>query len=387
MYDRILHAFYSEPWAMLESKFAAIESFLLFAADGGKYSAEEVKQKIGEKVEREAYALDPESGERMSFSALEARAAAGNGSGKKGGNLVAVIPIAGTIMPKASMLSNFSGGASVESITKQFRSALNNPEVRAIVLDIDSPGGSVYGVDELASEIRAGREQKKIVAQVSPLAASAAYYLASAANEIAITPSGEAGSIGVFLAHRDLSKAYADAGINTTLISAGKYKVESNPYGPLSDEARTFLQSRINDYYDAFVKSVADGRGVSVKDVRNGFGEGRVLGAEEGKARRPGGPDRHARQNARAPRRRVDERSRADASGRGSRTSFRQRCCRHGCNYGDSRNRNDGGRFNGRKENGGGCRRSNGGRSGESSRRQPQQDRGDARQGGKCNAA
>ncbi|WP_312262251.1 S49 family peptidase [Limnohabitans sp.] len=65
-----------------------------------------------------------------------------------------------------------------------------------------------------------------------------------------------------------------------TLISAGKFKVEGNPYVPLDPEAQAFMQSRVDDYYNAFIKAVAKGRGVSVGDVRDGMGEGRVLGAD-----------------------------------------------------------------------------------------------------------
>ena len=72
----------------------------------------------------------------------------------------------------------------------------------------------------------------------------------------------------------------ASEGIKPTLISAGPYKVEGNPYEPLSDEAKNFLQSRVNDYYGAFTKAVAKGRGVPISTVRDGMGQGRVLGAE-----------------------------------------------------------------------------------------------------------
>jgi HK97 family phage major capsid protein len=280
MYERIVQAFYSEPWMLMPEKLEAIAAFIEFAAAGGKYSADQVREKFADREQPTPYMIDIENGDRF---ALDITAANGGGSPRKG-KLVAVLPITGTIMPKGNMLSDFSGGTSVEKLTKQFRSVVNNQDVRAVVLDIDSPGGSVYGIDELASEIRAARDQKKIVAQVNPLAASAAYYLGSAAHEIAMTPSGEVGSIGVFMAHRDLSKAYEEMGVKTTLISAGKYKVEANPYGPLTDEARAFLQQRVNEYYDGFVKAVAEGRGVSVKDVRNGFGQGRVVGADEAKS-------------------------------------------------------------------------------------------------------
>jgi ClpP class serine protease len=89
------------------------------------------------------------------------------------------------------------------------------------------------------------------------------------------------GSIGVWMAHEDWSKAMAESGVVTTMVSAGKFKVEGNPYEPLGEDARTFMQSRVDDYYGAFVRAVARGRGVGVQQVRDGMGQGRVLGATE----------------------------------------------------------------------------------------------------------
>jgi signal peptide peptidase SppA len=136
-------------------------------------------------------------------------------------------------------------------------------------------------VDELSTEIFNARAQKKVVAVSNTLAASAAYYIASAAEEFIVTPSGEAGSIGVYAMHLDFSKQNDMTGVGVEYVSAGKYKVEGNPDQPLSDEARAAMQSRVNDYYNMFVKAVARNRNVKVDDVRNGFGEGRVVGARE----------------------------------------------------------------------------------------------------------
>jgi len=152
--------------------------------------------------------------------------------------------------------------------------------VGQILIDIDSPGGSVYGVAELADEIVSARAKKPVVAIANSLAASAAYWIGCSASEFYVTPGGEVGSIGVWQAHQDYSKAMDEAGVKTTLISAGKFKVEGNPYAPLDEEAQGFMQSRVDDYYAAFTKAVAKGRGVSIPQVRDGMGQGRVLGAD-----------------------------------------------------------------------------------------------------------
>jgi len=129
----------------------------------------------------------------------------------------------------------------------------------------------------LADEIMAGRAQKKIVAVANGMAASAAYWLACCATELVVTPSGQVGSIGVFAAHEDMSKALEQEGVKVSLVSAGKFKTEGNPYEPLSDEARAALQAKVDEFYGMFVKSVAKGRGVSQASVRDGYGQGRML--------------------------------------------------------------------------------------------------------------
>jgi len=96
-----------------------------------------------------------------------------------------------------------------------------------------------------------------------------------------VTPSGEVGSIGVFAIHQDMSAALDQLGVKITLIAAGKYKTEGNPFEPLGEEAMEAVQGRINDYYDMFTRAVARGRGVRQADVISGFGEGRVVGAEQ----------------------------------------------------------------------------------------------------------
>ncbi len=116
------------------------------------------------------------------------------------------------------------------------------------------------------------------------LAASAAYWIGSAAGEFYVTPGGEAGSIGVYAAHINRSAQLRKAGVDTTLVSAGKYKVEGSLYEPLSKDAERFMQSRVDDYYAKFTRAVARHRGVSVLAVRNGMGQGRLLGAQAAKA-------------------------------------------------------------------------------------------------------
>ena len=250
-YQHIRTEFYGKPWAILPDKLHQITKLLQFAATGGKFTDEEVRERIG-------------AGPRVT---------------PKTPGMVALIPVYGIVAHRMNMVNDISGpgGTSIEKLTATFRQALNDPNVKAIVLDVDSPGGSVDGVPELADEIYGARSQKKIVAVANTMAASAAYWLASAADELVVTPSGAVGSIGVWGAHEDYSKALEQEGVKVTLISAGKYKVEGNPYEPLSEEGKAALQADVDNFYSMFVKAVAKNRGVAQASVADGYGQGRMV--------------------------------------------------------------------------------------------------------------
>ena len=192
-------------------------------------------------------------------------------------NGVAIIPLRGVITPRGSLF----GGGGLEGFREQLHDAVANEDVDAILLDIDSPGGSSALVAEAAADIREAREEKPVVAVANARAASAAFWLASQASEVVVTPSGEIGSVGVFLLHEDYSQMDARRGVKTTLISAGKYKTEGNPYEPLSDEAKATFQAKVEEVHDAFLADLAKGRGTTTKDARDNFGEGRMVGPKD----------------------------------------------------------------------------------------------------------
>lgn len=258
-YPRILQAILDEPWAILPSKMAAIIEAVQRQVVLGLPAPEAYKDdKVGS---------GPQKAQSLG------RVVAGGST--------YLIPIRGTISPRMNLMSAYSGGTTTESIRRELNDVVRNPEVDTILFDIDSPGGSVYDVEELALDIFKAREAKHIIAISNQLCASAAYYLGSQAHEFIVTPSGEAGSIGVVCLHYDYSKAYEEAGITPTYIYAGKYKIEGNEEEPLGDEAREFFQKRVDQYYLPFVEAVSRGRNVKTKQVRDGFGQGRVLGAKE----------------------------------------------------------------------------------------------------------
>jgi len=257
----VLGEFLSTPWALMPDRLQAIAS-VLARWSGGREPEDSVQFQINT--------------DRVVRTTRKQYAAERSGLG------IAVLPLYGVITQRGNMVDNISGPGctSTEQFSAALRQLLADTSVGQILIDIDSPGGSVYGVAELAEEIFQARSQKPIIAIANSLAASAAYWIGCSASEFYVTPGGEVGSIGVWQAHQDFSKAFDDAGIKTTLISSGTYKVEGNPYGPLDPEAQAFMQSRVEDYYQAFAQSVAKGRNVSVSDVISGMGQGRVLGAD-----------------------------------------------------------------------------------------------------------
>jgi signal peptide peptidase SppA len=197
--------------------------------------------------------------------------------------VVALLSLYGPLAHRPSVFTEFFGGTSTQRFSRDFKAALADPSVTRVVIDVDSPGGMVTGVPELADEIYAARGRKPIVAIANSLAASAAYWVASQADEVVVSPSAEVGSIGVFTLHLDHSKRLADLGLRPTFIFAGKHKVEGNAYQPLTSDAKAYAQSEIDRYYSMFTKAVARGRGVGVGVVREKFGQGRCVGAEDAK--------------------------------------------------------------------------------------------------------
>lgn len=192
----------------------------------------------------------------------------------EGPKLVAVIPIQGVVTARG-------GGVAMDRLRNSIRSAANNPDVGAIVLDMDTPGGTYAGTPETAATVAEAAQSKKVVAMVNTLAASAGYWIASQASEIVVSPSSDVGSIGVYRMHIDVSKALEDVGVAINFIHAGKFKVEGNPFQALGDEARAYMQSSVDESYDEFVRAVAAGRGVSITKARDEFGQGRVIGADK----------------------------------------------------------------------------------------------------------
>ena len=181
---------------------------------------------------------------------------------------VAVIPIHGTLVRRTSGIEAESGLASYTGIAAQLDAALASPEIAAILLDIDSPGGESGGVFDLADRIRAASEVKPIWAVANDMAFSAAYALASAAARVFVARTGGVGSIGVIAMHVDQSVKDAHDGVRYTAVFAGDRKNDLNPHEPISNEAHAVLKAEVDRIYDLFVETVARHRGLDADAVR-----------------------------------------------------------------------------------------------------------------------
>lgn len=201
-----------------------------------------------------------------------------------GGSVVAVIPVYGVLTQRGGFDADTSEPlTSMIQVTRAVQLAAADPVIGGIVLDVDSPGGSVYGVAELGDAIHAARDAKPIAAVANSLMASAAYWMGSQASELYAAPGAEVGSIGVYTVHTNVAEFLKQKGVSVEMISAGKFKTEGNPYGALSDEARANIQASVDQYYDAFIRAVARGRNASLKSVREDMGQGRVMQGDAAK--------------------------------------------------------------------------------------------------------
>lgn len=188
---------------------------------------------------------------------------------------VAIITAEGPLFKRANLMTEFSGASSYDVLRKDLQAAVDNLGVRAILLNIDSPGGEAAGIGELASAVKGFRGVKPIVAYVGDLGASAAYWLASAADSIVIGAGAALGSIGVRASYADTSARDERTGVRRYefVSSQSPFKVADLK----SEDGRARVQARVDSLAQVFVETVAENRGVTVDRVLAAFGKGDVL--------------------------------------------------------------------------------------------------------------
>lgn len=182
---------------------------------------------------------------------------------------VACIEVSGTLVQKLGELRPYSGMTGYDGIRQNFVTALADPEVKAIMLSIDSPGGEVAGCFDLVDTIYSARGDKPIWAVLSESAYSAAYAIASAADRIIVPRTGGVGSVGVIWMHVDWSKAITNSGLQVTFVTYGSRKADGAAELPLSDEALSRFQAEINSMGELFVETVARNRDIAATVVRD----------------------------------------------------------------------------------------------------------------------
>jgi len=243
----------------------------------------EIAAHVHKLIHREGFAALRElAGVKGMTHATDEHMAAAGLRGSRQTGAVAVVNLIGMMTQRGDVV-NSQQTLSTDAFAARVAELATDSRIDAIVIDVDSPGGEVSGVPEAFATLKAAAKLKPIVAVANSQMASAALYVSSAATEIWVQPSGEAGSLGVFTLHVDESKALEAEGVGVEFIVAddSPFKTEGASTGPLSEDARAQAKKTVNRYMSMFVRDVAKGRGVSVQHVRENFGKGRMLGPQE----------------------------------------------------------------------------------------------------------
>ena len=241
----------TSPWAIDPAKLLEIQSIYSTHLKGEKIDLEAVEQRLGRPLANEQQAYEVRDGG------------------------IAVLPISGVMAPKANLFTRVSGGASADMLAKQVASMQADHRVRGAVLDIDSPGGSVFGTPALAEAVRALAAAKPTASVSTGTMASALYWVGSAANAVYASGATDAiGSIGVVATHSYNPRA---TGAQVTEITAGKFKRMASDSAPLTAEGRAYLQQQVDHLYSVFVQAVAENRRVPVDQVLERMADGRVF--------------------------------------------------------------------------------------------------------------
>lgn len=181
---------------------------------------------------------------------------------------VAIVPVHGTLIHRGTSLRPYSGMLGYNAIATNYLTALQDSNVRAVVLDCNSPGGEVSGCFDLVDTIYAHRGAKPTWAILDDMAYSACYAIASACDKVIVPRTGGTGSVGVVTMLAEYSKALDGAGIKVHIYTHGARKAEGNPYQPVSKEAAAAIQADVDWLGDLFDETTARNRGMTVAEVR-----------------------------------------------------------------------------------------------------------------------
>lgn len=257
----VLAAIRGQPWAIMPDYLEAIEAIAQRAMEAGVLAA---LARDGHQARLEearlAVAATGEPLEGARYSTLRDGAA--------------VVPVFGPIFPRATLINSSAGGIGLDAIMRDFRAAERSAQVERIVMLFDSPGGVVSGLGEAAEAIRGA--SKPVIAHVTGMAASAAYWLASQAGEIVLDRAAQVGSIGILAMLSRQEAPGADGRRSYEIVSSGAPHKRPDPS---SEEGRAIIQSDVDALEAVFVGDVARGRKVSAATVRAEYGRGAMVAA------------------------------------------------------------------------------------------------------------
>jgi signal peptide peptidase SppA len=194
---------------------------------------------------------------------------------------VVLLNVFGVLFQRVGPIEEMFGGISTEAIGDAFTKAAREPSVGTIVLNLDTPGGSVSGIPELAAQIAAAPADKRVIAMINSVAASGGYWIASAADQIVMTPGGITGSVGVLSVHQSTAAGDEMRGIKTTITRMPASKGEGTAGEPLTDAAAAHRQRLVDQAYEMFVGDVAKYRRTKPDQVKRDYGQGRVVNSRD----------------------------------------------------------------------------------------------------------
>lgn len=257
-YSLMLTRFYSSLWALLPEFHSTLEHILLERVAGEKPDHDEIAAR---RLKAESYS-------------------AARPSMRKSATTI-IIPLYGPIIDRPNMFSEISGAASHQQFAHTIRQVADDPDVERIIVDLDSPGGLVSGVDVSAEAMRYAANRKEVIAVTEGYMTSAGYWIGSQAPRIVAGPTAVVGSIGILATHKDVSKAEEMLGIKTTILRTGKDKALGSPDEPLSKHAYEKLLEQLKAAFSVFLADVAKGRGMTPDEVRKRYGDGGVYTGQE----------------------------------------------------------------------------------------------------------
>lgn len=243
---RVLTALYCEPWLIQPSMHRQLCDITWAHVTGSAHDGDGILAKFDDEVKRDRI-----------------------GDVARDGN-VAILSVGGVIGRKFSGFLNSSGVTSVDVLQRIVEEARTDPSIEGMVLDVDSPGGTVTGTPEAAETLADFSREKPLVAYTSGLMASAAYWLSAPADAIFAAPSADVGSIGVYAAMLDVTRAMENQGVHVELFKQGKFKAMGMPGTSLTDEQREFLQERVDEIGDWFRGYVQGNRPAVERDAMEG---------------------------------------------------------------------------------------------------------------------